>query len=122
MAELGGRSTECAIHDAKQKRGVIVMDGFDPRYIDLALALIGVEGLALLAWRAKTGSGPAPRPLIANLAAGGSLLLVARALLTGAGAGLTLAALTLALVAHISDLVARWERAPRARERGPPQT
>jgi hypothetical protein len=85
----------------------------DPGYIDLALALIGVEGLALLAWRAKTGRGPAPLGLIANLAAGACLLLVARAVLTGAGALATLGALTLALAAHLADLVLRWEAPPR---------
>ena len=91
------------------------MQTVDPAYIDLALALIGVEGVVLLAWRAKTGSGPAPRSLIANLAAGACLLLVARTLITGAGAIATLAALTLALAAHIADLAARWE-APRSRD------
>lgn len=85
------------------------MGGVHPAFIDLALALIGVEGLALLAWRAKTGRGPAPLGLIANLSAGACLLLVARTLITGTGAMATLAALTLALVAHVIDLVARWE-------------
>ena len=91
------------------------MGGVDPAYIDLALALIGVEGLALLAWRAKTGKGPAPLGLIANFSAGACLLLVARTLITGAGAMATLGALTLALVAHVVDLIARWE-APQTRD------
>ncbi|MCW2273053.1 hypothetical protein GJ654_02975 [Rhodoblastus acidophilus] len=87
---------------------------FDPRYIDLALVLIVVEGVALLVYRAKTGKGPAPRGLIANFAAGACLLLVARALLTGAGGLATLAALTGALVAHVVDLALRWESGSRA--------
>jgi hypothetical protein len=93
---------------------MIALNVVDPRYIDFALAIIALEGLALLAWRAKSGNGPAPRALIANLAAGACLLFVARALLTGAGAVATLVALILALAAHIFDLVSRWERAPEA--------
>jgi hypothetical protein len=100
---------------------VIGASAFDPRYIDLALVLIVVEGTALLAWRAKTGKGPAPRGLIANLAAGACLLLVARALLTGAGALATLAALTVALVAHGVDLALRWEGEARGRDADRPQ-
>lgn len=96
------------------------MSAIDPVYIDGALALIGVEGLALLTWRARTGNGPAPRGLIANLAAGASLLLVARALLTGAGEFAILIPLTLALVAHVVDLASRWEGAPGARAADPP--
>ena len=97
------------------------MNAIDPAYIDFALAMIAVEGLGLLAGRARTGNGPAPRALIANLTAGACLLLVARALLTGAGALATLAALTVALAAHIIDLAARWERTSQATPR-PPET
>jgi hypothetical protein len=90
------------------------MNAVNPALFDVALALIGVEGLTLLAWRARTGKGPAPRALIANLTAGACLLLVARALVTGAGAFATLVPLTLALIAHVFDLAARWESGPRA--------
>ena len=83
--------------------------GFDPRLIDLALALIALEGFALVAWRRVRGAGPRPAALIANLLAGAMLLLVARDLLTEAGAFATGAALTAALVAHGFDLAARWE-------------
>ena len=86
------------------------MAALDPRFFDLALALIALEGAALLAWRRMKGEGPEPRALVANLAAGALLLLVARALLTGASALWTVAALTAALVAHGLDLAARWER------------
>jgi hypothetical protein len=86
---------------------------FDPRWLDLALALIALEGAGLLAWRLATGQGPKPAGLIANLAAGAFLLIVARELLTGAGALAALAALTAALVAHGFDLAGRWERKPK---------
>jgi hypothetical protein len=91
----------------------VTADWFDPRYIDLALVLIVVEGIALLVYRARTGKGPAPRGLISNFAAGACLLLVARALLTGADGLVTLAALTGALVAHVIDLAQRWESGAR---------
>jgi hypothetical protein len=87
--------------------------GFDPRLIDLALALIALEGVALLGWRLTKGAGPRPAALIANLLAGALLLFVARELLTGAGALAIGAALAAALVAHGIDLAARWESGPR---------
>jgi len=45
------------------------MAALDPRFFDLALALIALEGAALLAWRRMKGEGPEPRALVANLAA-----------------------------------------------------
>lgn len=87
--------------------------GFDVRWLDLALAMIALEGMALLACRRATGQGPKPLALIANLAAGAFLIVVARVLVTGGGALVAVAALSAALVAHGLDLAARWERKPR---------
>lgn len=85
----------------------------DPRLLDLALALIALEGVALWGWRRWSGQGPAPLALLPNLLSGAFLILVARALLSGAGPLWTGAALTAALIAHLADLAARWRRAPR---------
>jgi hypothetical protein len=85
-------------------------------FLDLALALIALEGIALIAWRRLKGEGPRPAALIANLAAGAFLLIVARELWIGAGGIWIAAPLTAALVAHGFDLVARWERKPRPEE------
>jgi hypothetical protein len=85
----------------------------DPRLLDLALALIALEGLALWGWRLWSGQGPAPLALLPNLLSGAFLILVARALLSGAGPLWAGAALTGALIAHLADLAARWRRAPR---------
>jgi len=85
----------------------------DPRLLDLALALIALEGVALWGWRMWSGQGPAPLALLPNLLSGAFLILVARALLSGAGPLWTGAALTAALMAHLADLAARWRRAPR---------
>ncbi len=92
---------------------------FDPRWLDLALALIALEGAGLLAWRLAVGEGPRPGALVANLAAGAFLLIVARELVTGGGALATIAALTAALVAHGFDLASRWERKPKVDSRAP---
>ena len=48
-------------------------------WIDAILGLVILEGLLLVAWRAWTGRGPKPGPLIANLLAGGFILLALRA-------------------------------------------
>jgi hypothetical protein len=82
-------------------------------FLDLALALIVLEGVALIAWRRLRGEGPRPGALIANLAAGAFLLIVARELWIGADGVWIAAPLTAALVAHGVDLVARWENKPK---------
>jgi hypothetical protein len=87
----------------------------DPRLLDLALALLALEGAGLIGWRFATGRGPAPRALIANLLAGAFLLLAGREILTGAGPLWIAAALTAAFVAHGLDLAARWERRAKPR-------
>ena len=72
----------------------------DPRLLDLALALIALEGVALWGWRMWSGQGPAPLALLPNL-------------LSGAGPLWTGAALTAALIAHLADLATRWRTTPR---------
>ncbi len=57
----------------------------DLRFLDLALLLIVIEGVGLIVWRRVKGGGPRPAALIANLAAGAFLLIVARELWMGAG-------------------------------------
>ena len=90
------------------------------RIIDAILVLVAIEAAFLLAWRARTGRGPAPIPLLCNLASGASLMLALRAALTGA-AWPVAACLIASLVAHLSELVLRFRAdarpAPRAAER-----
>ncbi len=81
---------------------------------DYILAGMVVEGVGLVAFRAVTGRGP--RALIANFAAGAALLLAWRLSESGASIAWVCAALAAALVAHLSDLVARW-REPLAETR-----
>lgn len=69
--------------------------------------------MGLIAWRRLRGAGPRPLALLATLASGALLLVVARALMTGASPLWTVSALTAALVAHGLDIAVRWERKPQ---------
>lgn len=85
------------------------------RVIDAILVLVALEAVALLAWRARTGRGPAPRPLLCNLASGAALMLAVRASLTGAAWPVVAACLLGALGAHAGELALRIrDSAPRA--------
>ena len=80
------------------------------RIVDLMGAFVALEVAALLAWRARTGRGPAPAPLLANVGAGVSLMLALRAALTGASTAAIAAWLLAALGCHAADLALRWRR------------
>jgi hypothetical protein len=77
------------------------------RVVDVILALVVVEAIALAGWRRLTGRGLALRALAANLLAGGFLLLAVRAALVGAEWIWVAASLLAALLAHLADLAAR---------------
>ena len=74
---------------------------------DLILAGMVAEGIGLLIYRAATGRGP--RPVVANLLAGASILIAWRASASGASD----AAVAAAGIAHGLDLAARWRTASR---------
>ena len=78
------------------------------RIVDLILALVLLEGLLLIAFHKFSGRGLQPSRLIANLAAGASLLLALRAALTDAGPTVIAAMLLVSLLAHLWDLAMRW--------------
>ena len=80
----------------------------DGRIVDLILALMALEGVALAIYRSRTGRGPHLRSLFVNLGAGASLLLTLRAVMTGASVAIIAALLLLALAFHLADLAARW--------------
>ena len=75
------------------------------------VALIAIEGLVLVTWRARTGVGPPIVTVIANLLAGASLLIAMRAALTGASIQAICGYLALAGAAHVADLAGRWRAA-----------
>ncbi len=82
------------------------------RIIDAILVLVLLEGLALLAWHRRTGQGPGPTAVIANLGAGALLLLAVRAALADAGWPVAAMLLGAAGLAHLFDLRCRWAAAP----------
>lgn len=79
-----------------------------PALIDLILALVVVEVVALAWVRRRTGRGPEPLGLLATAAAGGCLLLALRAALADADPIWIAAALAGAGLAHLADLARRW--------------
>lgn len=85
------------------------------RIAELILALMAIEIAALLLLWFRYGIGVRPLSLIANMAAGGSLVAALYVALTS-GSPYTLAAiLLLSLLAHVADMATRWKRrAPEA--------
>ena len=79
------------------------------RVIDLILALMLVEGLALTLYRHFTKRGIEPLDLLANFLAGGFLLLALRNALVMAGWMPVALCLSAALLAHFADLARRWK-------------
>jgi hypothetical protein len=77
-------------------------------FLDVVLALMLVEGIVLVAYRRLTGRGIAPIAVVANLAAGGGLLLAFRAAVGGWGAPAIAACMALSFAAHLTDLQRRW--------------
>lgn len=80
------------------------------RIVDLILALVAVEFVALVAYRRMTYRGIAALDLVFNLLAGICLLLALRAALAGSGWLWIAVWLSAALVAHLADLARRWRR------------
>lgn len=91
----------------------------DGRAIDWILGLVAIEGVALALMRQFGRQGPAALALVGNLLSGAFLLLALRNALAGASPGLIGLCLTGALIAHLADLAARWER---REDRAPPQS
>jgi hypothetical protein len=87
------------------------------RLVELIVVLMLVEAALLLWWRWRSGGGVPATGSIAMIGAGICLMLALRAALTGAGAGGVAIWLMLALVAHVGDLAARWQRPSRGRSR-----
>lgn len=79
------------------------------RIVEGIVALVALEALILSIWRARTGGGPEPLSLIANLLAGSFLLLALRNALAGTSPRWIAICLIAALAAHVADLAARWD-------------
>jgi hypothetical protein len=76
--------------------------------VDLILAGLVLEAIALLLFRAKTGRGIPAVGLLTNLLAGACLLMALRSSLVGQAWYATATWLAIALFAHVADLAQRW--------------
>ena len=78
--------------------------------IDFAIALLAVEMIALLVWRARVKGGMRPLDVVGQLLAGAILLVALRASVAGASMWTLYALLALSLPAHAFDLIRRLRR------------
>lgn len=78
------------------------------RIIDVILALVALEALALLAWRVRRGRGPSVAMLLSNLASGAALMVAVRAALTDAHWTIIASCLLAALGAHLTEMCFRF--------------
>jgi len=76
--------------------------------IDWILALVALEGAAVLGWRALSGRGPQPLAFLSNLVVGAFLLIALRGAVSGASGAWIAACMFAGCLAHFVDLVARW--------------
>jgi hypothetical protein len=76
--------------------------------IDWILALVALEGVAVLGWRAFSGRGPQPLTFVSNLVAAAFLLVALRGAVSGASGAWIAACIFAACLAHFVDLAARW--------------
>jgi hypothetical protein len=79
------------------------------RIVDLMLALIVIEIIAIMALRRARGGAIATGPLLINIGAGASIMLALRASLTDSGWPWIAAFLLASLLFHAADLVQRWQ-------------
>ncbi|MCJ2037985.1 hypothetical protein MKK55_03300 [Methylobacterium sp. J-059] len=77
------------------------------RIVDAILVLVAAEAAMLLAFRWRTGRGPAPVPLLCNLVSGAALMLAVRAALVQSPWPVVAGWMLVSLGAHLGDLVPR---------------
>ena len=82
--------------------------------IDWILALVALEGVAVLGWRAFSGRGPQPLTFVSNLVAAAFLLVALRGAVSGASGAWIAACMFAGCLAHFVDLAARWGDGRRA--------
>lgn len=78
------------------------------RIADLILLIMGLEIAAMLLFRRATGRGPSPAAILSLTGAGAGLVLALRAALTNMAWPWIAAALGMAFLAHIVDIVLRY--------------
>jgi hypothetical protein len=89
------------------------------RAIDLIIAGMIVQALALTAYFKKTGLGVAPQAFLPNLMSGAFLMVAVRCALTGVWWGWVALLLLSSLAAHLADLRQRWRTSAAPSEHSP---
>ncbi len=80
------------------------------RIVDIMVLFVVIEVIALTIYWRRTGKGIALIPLLANIGAGGSLMLALGATLKGFVPEIIALCLISSLIFHVTDLVIRWKR------------
>ncbi len=78
------------------------------QFFDAILMIMIAEGVGLVAYQRATGRGIAPAAVIANLIAGGALVVALRAFIAGWGLPVIGLCMAISGAAHIADLQRRW--------------
>jgi len=80
------------------------------RIVDIMVVFVVLEVIVLIGYWHRTGRGVPTLPLLANVGAGGSLMLALGAVLKGFEPAVIALCLVSSLVFHVSDLAIRWKR------------
>lgn len=80
------------------------------RIVDIMVVFVVIEVIVLIVYWQRTGRGVPTVPLLANVGAGGSLMLALGATLKGFDASIIALCLVSSLVFHLTDLAIRWKR------------
>lgn len=80
------------------------------RIVDVMVVFVVIEVAILIVYWRRTGRGVPLIPLLANVGAGGSLMLALGASLKGYDAHVVAMCLLSSLVFHLTDLAIRWKR------------
>lgn len=80
------------------------------RIVDIMVIFVVIEVLVLIVYWRRTGRGVPTVPLLANVGAGGSLMLALGATLKGFEPHVIAICLVSSLVFHLTDLAIRWKR------------
>lgn len=80
------------------------------RIVDIMVLFVVLEVVVLVIYWKRTGRGVPTIPLLANIGAGGSLMLALGATLKGYNTSVTAVCLIASLIFHVSDIAIRWKR------------
>lgn len=80
------------------------------RIVDIMVVFVVIEVMVLIIYWRRTGKGVPTIPLLANIGAGGSLMLALGATLKGMSPTTIAVCLIASLIFHMTDLAIRWQR------------